>query len=54
MNRAPQAVSWSMYGNKLNLSLEEIDSIIRQGKALGVYMYIYTGGEPLVPFPTGM
>ncbi len=36
------------YGNKLNLSLEEIDSIIRQGKALGVYMYIYTGGEPLV------
>ncbi len=36
------------YGNKLNLSLEEIDSIIRQGKELGVYMYIYTGGEPLV------
>ena len=36
------------YGNKLNLSYEEIDSIIRQGKALGVYFYIYTGGEPLV------
>ena len=36
------------YGNKLNLSFEEIDSIIQQGKALGVYMYIYTGGEPLV------
>ena len=36
------------YGSKLNLSLEEIDSIIRQGKELGVYMYIYTGGEPLV------
>jgi MoaA/NifB/PqqE/SkfB family radical SAM enzyme len=36
------------YGNKLNLSLEEIDNIIRQGKELGVYMYIYTGGEPLV------
>ena len=36
------------YGNKLNLSFEEIDSIIRQGKELGVYMYIYTGGEPLV------
>ena len=35
------------YGNKLNLSLEEIDDIIRQGKELGVYMYIYTGGEPL-------
>ena len=36
------------YGNKLNLSLETIDSIIRQGKELGTYMYIYTGGEPLV------
>ncbi|MEY8317965.1 radical SAM protein [Oscillospiraceae bacterium 50-58] len=36
------------YGNKLNLSFEEIDSIIRQGKELGVYVYIYTGGEPLV------
>ncbi len=36
------------YGNKLNLSLEEIDSIIRQGKELGTHVYIYTGGEPLV------
>ena len=36
------------YGNRLNLSFEEIDSIIQQGKELGVYMYIYTGGEPLV------
>lgn len=36
------------YGHKLNLSLETIDSIIRQGKELGVYLYIYTGGEPLV------
>ena len=36
------------YGNQLNLSLETIDSIIRQGKELGTYMYIYTGGEPLV------
>ena len=35
-------------GNKLNLSFEEIDSIITQGKQLGIYMYIYTGGEPLV------
>lgn len=38
----------SEYGNKLNLSLETIDSIIKQGKELGVYFYIYTGGEPLV------
>ncbi len=36
------------YGNKLNLSLDEIDSIIRQGKELGTHVYIYTGGEPLV------
>ena len=36
------------YGNRLNLSLETIDSIIRQGKELGTYMYIYTGGEPTV------
>ena len=33
---------------RLNLSYEDIDSIIRQGKELGVYFYIYTGGEPLV------
>ena len=36
------------YGNKLNLTVDEIDSIVTQGKELGVYFYIYTGGEPLV------
>lgn len=36
------------YGNRLNLSLDEMDSIVTQGKALGTYMYIFTGGEPLV------
>lgn len=36
------------YGNKLNLALEEMDSIVTQGKQLGIYMYIYTGGEPMV------
>lgn len=36
------------YGNKLNLSFDEINSIITQGKEMGVYFYIYTGGEPLV------
>lgn len=36
------------YGNKLNLTFDEIDSIIEQGKELGIYFYIYTGGEPLV------
>ena len=36
------------YGNKLNLSYEQLDSIICQGKELGTYVYIYSGGEPLV------
>jgi len=36
------------YGHQFNLSLDTIDSIVRQGKELGTYMYIYTGGEPLV------
>lgn len=30
------------------MTFEEIDEIIMQGKELGIYMYIYTGGEPLV------
>ena len=36
------------YGHTLNLTYDEIDSIITQGKEIGVYFYIYTGGEPLV------
>jgi len=36
------------YGNKLNLSREDIQSIIDQGKELGTFVYIYTGGEPLM------
>ncbi len=36
------------YGNKLNLTFDEMDSIITQAKELGIYMFIYTGGEPLV------
>lgn len=36
------------YGNRLNMSYETLDSIIQQGKALGTYFYIYSGGEPLV------
>ncbi|MGI5986386.1 MAG: radical SAM protein, partial [Oscillospiraceae bacterium] len=36
------------YGNKLNMSFEELDNIIMQGKEMGVFMYIYSGGEPLV------
>lgn len=36
------------YGHKLNLTLDELESIIAQGEALGCYLYIYSGGEPLV------
>ena len=36
------------YGHQQNLSFDDIDSIICQGKELGTHMYIYTGGEPLV------
>lgn len=36
------------YGHKLNLTYEELDDIITQGKELGIYFYMYTGGEPLV------
>lgn len=36
------------YGNKLSMEYETLDSIIRQGKELGVYFFIYSGGEPLV------
>ena len=36
------------YGHGLNLSLDDIDSIIAQGTELGTHVYIYTGGEPLV------
>ena len=36
------------YGNKMNLSYEELDDIINQANALGCYFFLYTGGEPLV------
>ena len=36
------------YGNKLNLTFDEMDSVITQGKELGIYFYMLTGGEPMV------
>ena len=40
---------WSgTYGHKHNLSFEDMDKIITEGKELGVYLYMMTGGEPLV------
>lgn len=40
---------WSgTYGHKHNLTYEEMNRIVSQGKELGVYLYMLTGGEPLV------
>jgi len=36
------------YGNKMSMDYETLDKIILQGKALGTFMYIYSGGEPLL------
>lgn len=36
------------YGDKLNMSYETLNDIIRQGKELSIYFYLYSGGEPLV------
>lgn len=38
----------AQYGGKNNLSYEVLDSICRQGKELGIYFYIFSGGEPLI------
>ena len=40
---------WSAeYGHKQNLTLEEMQSIVSQGKELGCHFYWLTGGEPLI------
>lgn len=36
------------YGSKMNMSFAQMDDIVRQGKAMGTYFYIFSGGEPLV------
>ena len=36
------------YGNKYNLTYEDMDSIVTQGKELGIHAYLLTGGEPMV------
>ena len=36
------------YGNRNNLSYEDMDKLITEGKSLGIYLYMLTGGEPLV------
>ena len=36
------------YNKALNLSYEQLDKLFTEGKELGIYFYIMTGGEPLV------
>jgi len=36
------------YGHKHNLSFDDMDKIVTQGKELGIHFYMMTGGEPLV------
>ena len=36
------------YAKGANLTYDELDDIINQGKELGIYMYFYSGGEPLI------
>ncbi len=36
------------YSDNLNLSFDELDSIILEAKAMGTYFFLYSGGEPLV------
>lgn len=36
------------YGDKLSMSYDQLDDIIRQAKELGMHMFIFTGGEPLM------
>ena len=35
------------YGNKLNLSYEDMEKIVTEGEALGIHWYMCTGGEPM-------
>ena len=40
---------WSgTYGHKNNMSFEDMDKIVTEGKELGTYLYMMTGGEPTV------
>ncbi len=40
---------WSgTYGHKNNLSFEDMDKIVTQGKELGTHLSLMTGGEPMV------
>lgn len=36
------------YGNKLNLTYDELDKLITEGEEMGIHNWLFTGGEPLV------
>ena len=36
------------YDNQLNITYDDLDFIIEEGKAIGVFFYIFSGGEPLI------
>ena len=36
------------YGNKHNLSFEDMDRVLTEGKELGIHACLFTGGEPLI------
>ena len=36
------------YGHRMSMDFETLDRVITEAKALGVYMFIFSGGEPLV------
>lgn len=36
------------YGSHMNLTYDELDKVVREGTMLGTYVYLFTGGEPLV------
>src|SRR5574344_1154614 len=36
------------YGKSMNLGFDLMDKIVTEGKELGTYWYLFTGGEPLV------
>ena len=35
------------YGNRLNLSMADMEKIVSEGRALGTHLYVLTGGEPM-------
>ncbi len=36
------------YGNKLEMTYDDITKVVTEGKKMGTFVYLYTGGEPLV------